>query len=93
MWTFRTVVRTLGISIAALGVITVVPVLAIMAAVEEPRGDDTQQKRIAELIEVLRATKIGPDNPWAAAIKELVEIGKPAVPALIEEPDADRAAP
>jgi hypothetical protein len=44
-------------------------------------------KPIADAIAVLRKTEIGRPNQWAPAIRTLAQIGKPAVPYLIEELD------
>ena len=51
------------------------------------RADEPIPTRIAQPIAVLRETKIEDFTRWAKAVRELVEIGKPAVPALIEELD------
>ena len=64
-------------------------------------GAQPSPKRVAELIAVLRAAKYGDvtgipvttlsslahPGPWASAIRDLVAIGRPTVPALIEELD------
>jgi hypothetical protein len=57
---------------------------------QAPKGREGAQpspKRLAELIADLRAAKYGDTTPWAVAIRDLVTIGRPAVPALIEELD------
>jgi len=63
---------------------------------QAPKGREGAQpspKRVAELIAVLRAAKYGDvignpvTTPWARAIRDLVAIGRPTVPALIEELD------
>jgi len=52
------------------------------------RGDaQPAPERVAELIAVLRAAKYGDATPWARAIRDLFTIGRPAVPAIIEELD------
>lgn len=62
-------------------------------APEGREGAQPTPKRVAELIAVLRAAKYGDvrgnpvTTPWARAIRDLVAIGRPAVPALIEELD------
>ncbi len=48
----------------------------------------TWDGRIEAALQILRIYKIGEfEAAWAAAIRELIEIGKPAVPKLIEELD------
>jgi beta-lactamase regulating signal transducer with metallopeptidase domain len=63
---------------------------------QAPKGREGAQpspKRVAELIAVLRAAKYGDvtgnpvTTPWARAIRDLVAIGRPTVPAVIEELD------
>ena len=44
-------------------------------------------EQIAEAIAALRATNIGDYKRWAKAVRDLVQIGMSAVPALIEELD------
>src|SRR5438105_2648146 len=44
-------------------------------------------EEIAEAIAALRNTDIGNSKGWATAARKLAQIGKPAVPALIEELD------
>lgn len=63
-------------------------VVVVLAAVGKAGGAvDPPPGRVAELIEALRKTKVGEEKQWAAAVRELTEIGKPAVPALVEELD------
>ncbi len=51
-------------------------------------SSDKLDKRIKAGLEILRESRVGQDEPtWAASIRELIEIGKPAVPKLTEELD------
>ena len=54
-----------------------------------PGGNDPKRvsQEIAEAISALRNTDIGNSKGWATAARKLAQIGKPAVPALIEELD------
>ncbi|WP_406698880.1 M56 family metallopeptidase [Singulisphaera sp. Ch08] len=62
-------------------------------APKDREGAQPSPKRVTELIAVLRAAKYGDvignpvTAPWARAIRDLVAIGRPTVPALIEELD------
>jgi hypothetical protein len=62
-------------------------------AAPEPDGKEPDPavkpipKPIADAIAVLRATDINNSKRWATAARDLVRIGKPAVPYLIEELD------
>lgn len=48
----------------------------------------TQDERIEACLKILRAYRVGErENDWAIAIRELIAIGKPAVPKLIDELD------
>ena len=48
----------------------------------------TQEQRIEASLKILRAYRIAErEDDWATAIRELITIGKPAVPRLIEELD------
>ncbi len=50
--------------------------------------DAEQDKRIEAALNVLRNYKITEDiKTWAGAIRELIKIGKPAVPKLVDELD------
>src|SRR5262249_14679674 len=50
-------------------------------------GAKPTSEEIAEEIAALRKTDIGHSKGWATAARRLAQIGKPAVPALIEELD------
>ncbi len=69
--------------------------LAGQTAINAPEQDaegrvrtvNPNSESIAEAIAVLRTTDIRDSKRWAKAAFDLVQIGKPAVPALIEELD------
>jgi beta-lactamase regulating signal transducer with metallopeptidase domain len=60
------------------------------ALVKKMLSAPTQAEQIETGIEVLRTYKFADDcneRPWALAIRKMIQIGKPAVPRLIEELD------
>ncbi len=64
-------------------------------AIAAPEPDDKEarpaaepdSKQIADAIAVLRKTEIRKPGQWGRAVRTLAQIGKPALPALIEELD------
>jgi hypothetical protein len=51
-------------------------------------GEDALTQRVCELVYLLRQHRVfSRSDEWAGAIRELVEIGKPAVPELVAELD------
>ena len=60
---------------------------AAKPAVGEAKAAAADPERIAALIAKLRLVKLDDMQPWAEAVRDLVAIGRPAVPMLIEELD------
>jgi hypothetical protein len=81
-------------SAALLAIAIAVPLVAVAAALKpETAADDSttispQTRRVRELIYLFRQHRVfSRDEEWAENIRELVEIGKPAVPELVAELD------
>ena len=54
----------------------------------KPEAEIALDDRIEANLEILREYQVGEnESTWAAAVRDLIEIGKPAVPKLIEELD------
>ena len=84
----RTVTLSATLLGAALLVGVAVPLAMLRASASTTQPTVENQTRIHELIYVLRhATLLSRQEHWCAAIKELAEIGKPAVPWLVRELD------
>ncbi len=65
-----------------------VPLAMLRAGAPATESAEKTDRRVNELIYVLRhSTRDSLQDQWCAAIKELTEIGKPAVPALVTELD------
>ena len=77
-----------SLSAGCLVVLIVLAVLAPKVARAQDRAEPTAKPVAAEIQEAiiaLRNTDIGNSKGWATAARKLTEIGKPAVPPLIEE--------